>query len=366
LPYEILLKIVSYLDATSLYYLSRVNKQFCHLANDDLLWHKIYMTRFGVTRPWWMDYPKPRVIPGHSSTGFWKQKYFKALVEQDNPINVPFCFCRNLNVTWHLRVQDYYGQEVTLEPSKVYFFETSIIVRWSNERLPFFNQISRLELHGLKKETHPDRKPQWHSLMLRQDRMDHPKMIGKDRLIKVLFISPGFIVGILRGQKVIVFIMVCLHFHKLVERSLFGSPVRYVQTDYKWFGSLGPLVIWHPLLVNLVYMLCNAFRYITLPLLIFLLDLVCDVQNCCIMTLTLLDEFQKPFWCVSAPITITRSKRPLSFNYSGDHFFMNFHHPEGQVKMKLVWLHEEKQFFLIDLTLLVTIHKVNKYFCTNY
>ncbi|XP_055087672.1 F-box only protein 15 [Periophthalmus magnuspinnatus] len=417
LPYEILLKIVSYLDATSLYYLSRVNKQFCHLANDDLLWHKIYMTRFGVTRPWWMDYPKPRVIPGHSSTGFWKQKYFKALVEQElnywrlarkdvNPhTGLPKQterVLRNLNVTWHLRVQDYYGQEVTLEPSKVYFFETSIIVRWSNERLPFFNQISRLELHGLKKETHPDRKPQWHSLMLRQDRMDHPKMIGKDRLIKVLFISPGFIVGILRGQKVIVFIMVCLHFHKLVERSLFGSPVSpYFEPTVRWpadssdpqFGLHGyslhfvlhntgaeimseyfPDISCHSvakgsMVLGVIYK-NHLSRHqslsgnIRLPWKID--ELEGSIENCCIMTLTLLDEFQKPFWCVSAPITITRSKRPLSFNYSGDHFFMNFHHPEGQVKMKLVWLHEEKQFFLIDLTLLVTIHKVNKYFCTNY
>ncbi|XP_055018188.1 F-box only protein 15-like, partial [Boleophthalmus pectinirostris] len=249
LPYEILLKIVSYLDATSLYYLSHVNKVFCHLANDDLLWQKIYMTQFGVTTPWWMDYSRPRVAPGRSSNGFWKQKYFKALAGQEfnqwrhklKDIN-PYTglpkqtewVLRSLNVSWHLRVHDYLGQEVTLEPSKVYFFETSVIVRWSSERLPFFNQISCLELHGLKKETHPDR-PQWHSLMLRQDRIDHPQMIGKDRLIKVLFISPGFIVGIWRGQKAIAFIMFCLHFHKLVEQSLFGFPVNpYFEPTVRW------------------------------------------------------------------------------------------------------------------------------------
>lgn len=84
------------------------------------------------------------------------------------------------------------------------------------------------------------------------------------------------------------------------------------------------------------------------------------------MTLTLLDVFQKPFWCVCSPITITMAKQPLSYDYSGEHFLMWYHSPDGQVKMKLVWLKEEKQFFLISLALYISVSKVNKHFSREY
>lgn len=74
------------------------------------------------------------------------------------------------------------------------------------------------------------------------------------------------------------------------------------------------------------------------------------VENCCIMTLTLLDEFQKPFWCISAPITVFMVKSE-SFNYSGNDFLMVYRSSEGRVKMKLIWLKEQQQFFLISLML---------------
>ena len=84
------------------------------------------------------------------------------------------------------------------------------------------------------------------------------------------------------------------------------------------------------------------------------------------MTLTLLDEFQKPFWCVSSPIYITMTKTSLSFDYKGDHFLMQYQNPDGEVRMELVWLKEQKQFFLISLTVYVAVVKVNKHFSREY
>lgn len=416
LPSEVLLKILSYLDATSLYYLSHVNKLFFHLANDDFLWYTIYISQFGVTQSWWINYPRPRVTQGRSLTSFWKQKYVKALAGQElvkwrhelRDIN-PYTglprqtewVLRNLNVCWKLSAKDGFGQEVILEPSKVYFFETSVILRWSSESLPCFSQIRNLELHGLRKEMHIVKKPLWHSLMLRWD-LHVRHMIGKDRLIKLLFLSPGFIVGIWRGQDVIAFIMVCLHFHRLLERSLCGSPVSpYMEptvrlprdwSDSKcglhgynlhfvlhntgaeimseYFPDLSCRPVAHRLMALGVIYKSNLSRHHSLSGNIRLPwkteKLEGSIENCCFMTLTLLDDFQKPFWCLCTPITITRSKKSLSFDYSGEHYLMNYYHPEGQVKMKLVWLQEEKQFFLIDLTIFVPTDKVNRYFCTKY
>lgn len=84
------------------------------------------------------------------------------------------------------------------------------------------------------------------------------------------------------------------------------------------------------------------------------------------MTLTLLDVFQKPFWCVSSPVSITMAKRPLSYDYSGEPYLMGYYSPDGQVKMQLVWLKEEKQFFLISLTLYISVSKVNLHFSREY
>ncbi|KAM6895757.1 F-box only protein 15-like [Xenentodon cancila] len=89
-------------------------------------------------------------------------------------------------------------------------------------------------------------------------------------------------------------------------------------------------------------------------------------KNCCIMTLTLLDVFQKPFWCVSSPIYITMETSPESSDYSGDHFLMEYCHADGQVTMSLVWLKELKQFFLISHTVYVPLFKVNKRFSRHY
>uniref|UniRef100_A0A3B4XTX9 F-box only protein 15-like n=1 Tax=Seriola lalandi dorsalis TaxID=1841481 RepID=A0A3B4XTX9_SERLL len=358
LPSEILIKILSYLDVSSLFCISHVNKLFHQLADDDVMWHKIYMSEFG-SQMW-----KPRAADGGAmkegpvevevgdrSVGHWKKMYFRTAAGQEMnkwrrelrdispytglPRQTEWVL-RNLNVSWELTVCDRLGQESTLEQSRAYFFESSVIVRWSGGNFPNYHHISSIQLHGVRKETLKSptvRKPEWRSLILKLDmKTQSSRFIGKDRLIKLLSLSPGVIIGVWRGQSIVAFIMVSLHFHKLVEKSLLGSPVWSVH-----FSSASTDK-------RPVYLL----------------------RNCCIMTVTLLDEFQKPFWCVSSPICITMVKTSLSFDYSGEHFLMTYQNSDGQVKMKLVWLKEQKQFFLISLTVYVSIFKVNKHFSTNY
>lgn len=91
-------------------------------------------------------------------------------------------------------------------------------------------------------------------------------------------------------------------------------------------------------------------------------------QNCCVLTLTLLDEFQRPFWCVSSPVRIRMADlgSHSSSDYSGEHFGLEHHDSEGKVEMRLVWLKEEKQFFLIALSVYVPLAKVNQHFGTKY
>lgn len=52
--------------------------------------------------------------------------------------------------------------------------------------------------------------------------------------------------------------------------------------------------------------------------------------------------------------------------YSGDHFLMEHQHADGEVRMKLVWLTEQKQFLVHSLVVCVTVDKVNQHFSTQY
>lgn len=89
-------------------------------------------------------------------------------------------------------------------------------------------------------------------------------------------------------------------------------------------------------------------------------------QNCCIMSLTLLDEFKKPFWCVSSPVSMKLEKTTVSYDYDGEHFLIHYLDSDGQVRMELVWMEEQKQFVVISLVVYVSVSNVNKYFGRDY
>ncbi|XP_044042581.1 F-box only protein 15-like isoform X4 [Siniperca chuatsi] len=426
LPSEILIKILSYLDASSLFCISHVSKLFHQLANDDVMWHKIYMSEFAsqTWKPKSADDAALKVDPVEDRlAGHWKKMYFRTMAGQEMnkwrrelrdispytglPRQTEWVL-RNLNVSWELTVRDLLGRELTLEQSRAYFFESSVVVRWSGGSFPKYHHISNIQLHGVRKEKLKSpkvRKPGWRSLILKLDmKTQRGRFIGKDRLIKLMHLSPGFIIGIWRGQNSVAFIMVSLHFHKLVERSLLGSPVcpysepvdlPPVDNSDPEFGLHGYTL--HFVLHNTgTEIMSGHFRQLschTVQIQRGLVELKVinrtnlsqhrslsgniklpwksealegSVENCCIITLTLLDEFQKPFWCVSSPICIMMAKKTLSFDYSGEHFLMEYQNSDGQVKMKLVWLKEQKQFFLISLTVYVSVFKVNKHFSRDY
>ncbi|KAM7367372.1 hypothetical protein PAMP_015277 [Pampus punctatissimus] len=397
---------------------------------ESVMWHKIYMSEFGgqTWKPKLMDDAALKEEPVEvedRSAGHWKKMYFKTVAGQELnkwrrelrdmspytglPRQTEWVL-RNLNVSWELTVCDGLGRESKLEASRAYFFESSVIVRWSAGSFPRFylHHISNIQLHGVRNiavKSPEVRKPDWRSLILKLDmKTHHPRYIGKDRLIKLMFLLPGFIIGVWRGQNSVAFIMVSLHFHKLVEKSLLGSPVcpfsepedrPPVDTSDPEFGLHGYTL--HFVLHNTsTEIMSGHFRQLfcrTVQIRDGLVELKAinrtnlsqhrslsgniklpwksevlegSVENCCIMTLTLLDEFQKPFWCVSSPIYVTMAKKPLSFDYSGEHYLTAFQNSDGQVKMRLVWLKEQKQFFLISLTVYVSVCKVNKHFSTEY
>ncbi|XP_038563961.1 F-box only protein 15-like isoform X1 [Micropterus salmoides] len=256
LPSDILFKILSYLDASSLFCISHVSKLFHQLANNDHvtdieipILHLLYLAEFESQqwKPKSADDVAPKVDPVQveiRSAGHWRNMYFRSMAGQELnkwrkelkdispytglPRQTEWVL-RNLNVSWELTVRDCWGKEITLAQSRAYFFESSVIVRFSGVGLLKYHHISKIQLHGVQKDALKGprgRKPGWRSLISQLDVKTQPsRLIGNDVLIKLMYLFPSFIIGIWRGQNGVAFIMVSLHFHKLVEKCLLGSPL---------------------------------------------------------------------------------------------------------------------------------------------
>ncbi|XP_071219300.1 F-box only protein 15-like [Salvelinus alpinus] len=79
------------------------------------------------------------------------------------------------------------------------------------------------------------------------------------------------------------------------------------------------------------------------------------VENCCMMSLTLMDEYQNPFWCVSTLVSMMlNNKEPFSDDYEGQHFLIKY-----QDMTQRVWLEKQRQYFLIKLVVFIAMAKVN-------
>ncbi|KAM7369974.1 hypothetical protein PAMP_011261 [Pampus punctatissimus] len=396
MPSEILIKILSYLDASALYSISHINKLFYQLANDNALWNKVYIAEFNKNKKW-----KPKgmdevllkmatVEVQDQAVGYWKWLYFKTVAACDmnkwkrhlglisRHTGLPSQtqrVLRNLHVTWELTVSDKSGHEATFELSWSQFFETSVTLCWNGACLPGYQHISTLQLHGVRRialNCPGLKKPGWRSLMEKLNMETLTKstqFIGRDRLVELKFLQPALIIGIWKDQHSIAFVMLTLHFHKLVEKSIQGTsvcpylepmvnpPFDDIDPEYGLHGYQ-----LHIVLHNTAYeimsrsfsqlfcrrtQICDGLIQltaisrtnvsqhvalsgsITLP---WRTDaLQGAVENCCIMSLTLLDEFKKPFWCVSSPVSIKPEKMPTSYDYDGEDFLIHYQDLDGQL-----------------------------------
>uniref|UniRef100_A0A3Q4GEV5 F-box only protein 15-like n=1 Tax=Neolamprologus brichardi TaxID=32507 RepID=A0A3Q4GEV5_NEOBR len=356
LPSEILIKILSYLDAFTLCCINHINKLFYQLANSNALWRKLYIADFSKNKKC-RDKSLLRMATMEVQDrpeGYYKRLYFKTVAECDMikwtrrlglisihtglPSQTEWVL-RNLNVTWELTVMDKSGRESTLEQSRSQFTETSVTLCWSGgDRLPDYQQISTLQLYGVRR--------------LACTLTKNMQVIGQDKLVQLKLLQPGIIIGVWRVITSVAFIMFTLHFHKLVERSTQGSSSLAAQTCPSTHLCLAtspcPGVV-RP---------CRAqWRYYTS---------IKFPANCCIMSLTLLDEFRKPFKCVTSPVSAELERTPVCYDYDGEHYLIHYQDSDIQVKMRLVWMNEQKQFILISLVVYVSVCYVNKYFRRDY
>jgi len=85
------------------------------------------------------------------------------------------------------------------------------------------------------------------------------------------------------------------------------------------------------------------------------------------INLTLWDEARQPFWCVSAPVVMTKANQDtVSYDYDGERFSIVYQDSEGRVEMGLKQMEYKQQYFLVNLMIYISVAKVNKHFGRDY
>ncbi|KAL2085231.1 hypothetical protein ACEWY4_018551 [Coilia grayii] len=255
LPPEVLMKILSFLDASSLYSIGYVNKQLHELANSNALWYRLYVRdcverklraklmdeMAGVHMSSAAIQEKPR---GHwkrllfrKMAGFNKDKWLHQLKVINPYTGLPRQtehVLRSAGVTWEMTVMDSCGRQYSFRPSRVFFSESSLSLTWQNLAQVSSWYSQSLQVHSVVPMPF-DRavascSPAWRSLITEVDmNKESWHYFGASRLIRMKQSHQfhGITIGVWRGLKAkecsIVFVKMTLHFHKLVERSLFGS-----------------------------------------------------------------------------------------------------------------------------------------------
>ncbi|KAI4874991.1 hypothetical protein NFI96_017663, partial [Prochilodus magdalenae] len=321
----------------------------------------------------------------------------------------------SLRVCWEITLTKKGGQEVIYKQNHNFFSDSSVTVSWNSGVWPCIHQVSTLQLHGVIRpfpSTATD-KPQWRSLISKIEvcTVEKWRFIATDKLVKLIQFDEGITVGIWRGTWMIAFVMANLHFHKLVERSLLGSLSWYVQLSFSSYRSpevseyedVDPdydlrgytmLIVLHNSVRRIMRrryspLLCSkdSIRHgfaqfkltsehtpvsgrISFPWMAEGLQgdiklweqkiYVIPPQNCCMMTVTVLDEGQKPLWCISSAVPLLLS------TYNEEEFVLLHQDMKGKVRMNFVWMQDMQQYFLISLLVRVSVPKLNKLFSREF
>ncbi|XP_055987499.1 F-box only protein 15, partial [Sorex fumeus] len=253
LPSEILLQILSYLDAVTLLAAGCVNRRFYHLASDNFIWAKIYSVAFAPKKSHWRGSSVETMTECvHSlsvearEAGYWKKEYISkqiasvkaALAQILKPVNpytgLPAKTKEALRISglgWVIILRETCGKEHVLDHADLSINESSVTVMWYGKYWPQRATLATLDLCGVtpvfmdRSQPPPKAGPRWHSLIAKYNlsHLTESTMIGCDRLVRIFCLQPGLLVGLWQRDEELAFVMANLHFHRIVERSTLGS-----------------------------------------------------------------------------------------------------------------------------------------------
>ncbi|XP_072544704.1 F-box only protein 15 isoform X2 [Salminus brasiliensis] len=427
MPPEVILKILSHLDAGSLFCLSFVSKRFHEFANNNAMWYQFYAGQRAKKK-------SPRLIDDvtdgigtagvqEKPEGFWRRLFFKELAGHNENwrkklkhihsyTGLPSQtaqILRSMRVSWTITLTDKRGRESTFEQTHVHFSTAAVTVSWSAGDWPFIDQLTSLQLHGVVRvplKCPDEYKPGWRSLLAKVVlNKDAWSLCGSDRMVKLLYVEQGITVCVWQEPCEIAFVMVNLHYHRLVDRSLLGSfAVQHQPAEHAAaFDDVDPEYGLHGYAVHIelhntvesitsgrfsqlfcrkdqiedgfiklkVISKSNRSQHTTLCGSISLPwstdALQGQVEGSCMLTLTVFDEAHLPFWCVSAPVAVTKSNQAeILYDCNGESFCIRYEDAEGRVEIELQQMEDQKQYFMVNLIIFLSVSKVNKHFGRDY
>ncbi|XP_041924552.1 F-box only protein 15 isoform X1 [Alosa sapidissima] len=433
LPPEVLLKILSFLDASSLYSIGYVNKQLHELANNNALWYRLYVrecTKQKLKAKLGDEVADRLTLATihEKPKGHWKRLLFRKMVgfNQSKWISQlkvvsPYTglpkqtvhVLRSLGVTWELTVTDAYGHQRTFKHSHTFFSECSLNLTWIGLGTIQYLWIKSVQLHSVVPLT-LDRgaascRPAWRSLIFEVDMSKYNwRFFGSCMLVRARHCVsfPGLVMGIWRDNEDVVFVKANLHLHKLVEKCLLGSiTVPYSMPEHKpLFDDVDPEYGLHGYKVHIELhdmtklimsgqfsgLFCRREdikdNYVVLEAISrekrsqhtafadkFSLKwrsegLEGSVEHCCVMSVTVLDESQTPFWCICSPVPImlSRGLDSRDYDYRGESYVIRYRSPEGKISLDLIWMEELGQYFLVMFNIYLPVTKINRYFGKRY
>ncbi|XP_026112428.1 F-box only protein 15 [Carassius auratus] len=427
MPLEIILRILSYLDTGSLFCISFVNKHFHELSNSNAMWYQFYIRecikKKKVSQEDQMMHALGMMGVQERPKGYWRNTFFKEIAGLNlNKWRTklrridPFSglprhteeVIRSLCITWEITVTDGRGRRSTFQQSHASFSSTAVFVFWGTVSWPPFNQLTSLELHGVLRvplNCPASYRPGWKSVMSKVKlQREHSELCVSDKIVKMLYVGQGITLGFWKDQWGIAFVMVNLHNHRLVERSLHASisPCTAagvsalfddVDPEYGLHGYTAYIELHNTVRVimsgRFSQLFCRRDQISDgyLPLEVISennrspnIHLVGDVslpwrtealhgtiRGCCMLSLTVWDEAKQPFWCVSAPVVMTEaSQDTVSNDLDGGSFSILYQVSEGRVEMRLKEMERKEQYFVVNLVIYIAVAKVNKHFGRDY
>nr|KAF6422346.1 F-box protein 15 [Rousettus aegyptiacus] len=393
LPSEILLKILSYLDAMTLLCAGCVNRRFYHLANDNFIWIRIYSTAFSPKRSNWKvssvektAEPMNLLSVEDKEAGYWKKEYITkqiasvkaALAQVLKPVDpytgLPAKTKEALRVSglgWVIILREKGGKEHIMEHVDLSINDSSVTVVWYGKNWPRLATLSALDLCGVtpvfmgRSKTTTKNGPRWHSLIAKYSLGDLPgsTVMGCDGIVRLLRLDPGLLVGLWKREEELAFVMATLHFHHLVERSTLGSaavpsepPAHTPPLDDSLEHGLHGFQLHVDMHSGGTSYLCSTFHN--------LFTKKGCIENGYVKLIAI--RFNNNTEHLPLIGKVGFSWRTDIFDGYVKTYCVDYMDSTGQVHMELVWIEETEEYFIVSLVLYLSTARIHHRFGTRY
>ena len=429
LPDEMLLNIMTYLSPTDILSMSCVNSRWFSLANDNSLWHEMYL-KFITSK----NHKQTFNAKVNNEPYFWKQKFLSACLKMnsskvdltklkkiDRFTGLPSATektIRSISARWVLSIVGRDGKEIQHNfHNDLFYFSMAMSVRWYNMQMPQVSEMKEVRIYaarpiifdkGKVSPNSPCQRILVQSTELHWNKWvsDHSPVV-EDESISVYSIPPGLILAFWKNGDGLAFFTASFHYHGLVKRCIMGTstsayvcpvvkiPRDDIDSEYGLHGYSCTIELrnqrksfwsqqWSGLhcrkqdigggharfqLIDpsISYQRSSFTEKIVMP---WKTELFTGkIFNFCFMDCTLLDENGNPMWCFSeAELLKKEDAGNTRYDYDGSDL-MKLEHLDadrGRLSVICIWEESTGQYFVIDAWLDLSIGFINHWFHTHY